>query len=49
MKIILLALFVVFLISPLARCVVSHLHLVGIYSVVDLADYIRQLIITDES
>lgn len=41
MKILLLAIVVVLLISPLARCVASHLHLVGIYSVIDVVDYIR--------
>ena len=41
MIIILIALFVVLLISPLARLIVTHLHLIGIYSVVDLVEYIK--------
>lgn len=41
MKILLLALFVVLLISPLARLIVTHLHLIGIYSVVDIVDYVK--------
>ena len=36
-----IAAFVVLIISPLARLIVTHLHLIGIYSVVDLINYIK--------
>lgn len=39
--VIIIALVVVLLISPLVRCIVSNIHLVGIYSVIDLFNYIR--------
>lgn len=39
MKLIFFGCIVLFLISPLVRCVTTHLHLVGIYSVVDLIIY----------
>lgn len=41
MKFIIFGLFVVYLISPLFRVIVRNLHLVGIYSVFDLIEYIR--------
>lgn len=41
MIIVCIALFVVLLISPLARLIISHLHLIGIYSFVDLFNYIK--------
>lgn len=31
----------VFIFSPLARLIITHLHLIGIYSVVDLIDYFK--------
>ena len=40
-KFILLGLFVVYLISPLMRCIVKNIHLCGIYSFIDLVDYVR--------
>ena len=41
MKVVLIGLVVVFAISPLFRVIVKNLHLVGIYSIVDLYTYIR--------
>ena len=41
MVIIFIAVCVVLLISPLARLIISHLHLIGIYSFVDLFYYIK--------
>ena len=40
MKILIVGLILIFLISPLVRCIIKHLHLVGIYSAVDLILYI---------
>lgn len=39
-KILIFGIVIVFLISPLVRCIFMHLHLVGIYSVVDLLDFV---------
>lgn len=41
MKVIVIGLIIVFLISPLFRVIVKNLHLVGVYSVVDLYTYIK--------
>lgn len=41
MKVLCVAVVVLFLISPLFRVVVKNLHLIGIYSVVDLYTYIK--------
>lgn len=41
MKFLIIGLFVVYLISPLFRVIVKNLHLVGVYSVFDLIEYIR--------
>lgn len=41
MKFIVLGLIVVYMLSPLARVIINNLHLVGIYSVFDIAEYIK--------
>ena len=41
MKFIVLGLFVVYMISPLARVIIRNLHLVGIYSFFDFVEYIK--------
>ena len=41
MKFIFLGFVFIFLISPLVRCVSTHLHLVGIYSIVDIICYFK--------
>ena len=41
MKVLLFACLFLFVISPLFRVIIKNLHLVGIYSVVDLFNYIR--------
>lgn len=41
MKVIIIGLVVVFAISPLFRVIVKNLHLVGIYSIVDIFTYIK--------
>lgn len=41
MKIILIGLVIVFIISPLFRVIVKNLHLIGVYSFVDLFTYIK--------
>lgn len=41
MKFIVLGLFVVYMLSPLARVIIRNLHLVGIYSFLDFVEYIK--------
>lgn len=37
----LIAFSVLYLIFPLIRCIIKNLHLIGVYSVFDLIEYIR--------
>ena len=41
MKVIIIAFVILYLIFPLVRVITNNLHLVGIYSVIDLIEYIR--------
>ena len=40
MKVVIFGFIAIFLISPLVRCVTTHLHLVGVYGVVDILTYV---------
>lgn len=41
MKVLIIAFVILYIIFPLIRCIVKNLHLVGIYSVFDVIEYIR--------
>lgn len=41
LKIICIAILILYLLFPLVRCIIKNLHLIGIYSIVDLYSYFR--------